>query len=138
MKKQTVKFYRRGYFKTNKHTCTQCTTEGHRAYKYKVTVEASPVLDNSGFLIDHNEVHKLVTKYVRQNPMLSCEMTLINITHKVVKMLTNHGCALQKVGMEIRPVDHRLIDKVDGELKLIHNNGIEPELPASAEYWVEF
>ncbi|WZE63540.1 hypothetical protein PANI_CDS0020 [Maribacter phage Panino] len=139
--KEEVRFYRRGYFVTNNHSATQCTIEGWKAYRYKATIIAGNRLDKSGFLIDHNSIHKLIIKWVEENQMPSCEVTLQSLCYTIGSMIIEYGVDLKKLGMEMAPVDHKLLGVgISGELEPISKEEGEllQAMPAGAEYWCEF
>lgn len=139
MTHELIKFYRRGYFITNNHTATQCTAEGWKGYRYKVTLEAGKKLDAQGFLIDHNELHKLITDWVEREDMVSCEQTLQRLCYAIGEKAIDYGVDLRRLGLEIAPIDHNLLkENSDGELEPAGH--VEPSqiMPAGAEYWCEF
>lgn len=135
---ELIKFYRRGYFITNNHTPTQCTVIGWKGYRYKVTIEAGNKLDTSGFLIDHNEVHKTIEQWVDVQPMLSCEQTLMALCYRIGDLIIDYGVDLRRLGLEIAPVDHTQLHEVNGELEPISNGELLQAMPAGAEYWCTF
>jgi len=137
--REEIKFYRRGYFITDNHTPTQCTIDGWKGYRYKVTVQAGATLDEDGFLIDHNKVHKCIVRWVEDNGMMSCEMTLQSLCHAIGSIIIDYGVDLYKLGVEIAPVDHTLL-KVgeDKELVPINEGELLQAMPAGAEYWCTF
>lgn len=139
-KNEKVKFYRRGYFITNNHSATQCTLDGWKGYRYKGTIIAGNKFDKDGFLIDHNLIHKAITKWIEENEMASCEITLKNICYCVGEILVDYGVQLKEIGFEIAPVDHRkLIIGSDGELCPVDGEGeLMQAMPAGAEYWCTF
>lgn len=137
--REEVRFYRRGYFITNNHTATQCTLDGWKGYRYKVTIIAGAKFDSSGFLIDHNNIHQAIAQWSEENEMPSCEVTLQNMCHRVGELVTNYGVDLRKLGMEIAPVDHKLLVKgEDGELVPTSDGELLQAMPAGAEYWCTF
>lgn len=140
MSEEEVRFIRKGYFISNHPSSTQCTIEGWKGYKYKATIIAAPVLDESGFLIDHNELHRAICTWVFENTLPSCEVTLQTLCYIVTKVLLDYGVKLKKLGMEIVPVDHRLLQGDWLELEPIGKNQGEllQAMPANAEYWCKF
>lgn len=135
---EEIRFYRRGYFITNNHTATQCTIDGWKGYRYKATVIAGPKFDESGFLIDHNNIHTAVCKWVDNNPMPSCELTLRNFCYNIGQIIIDYGVDLKQLGFEIAPVDHKLLHEVNGELEPKGNHELVQAMPAGAEYWCKF
>tara|TARA_R110000737_G_C14624761_1_gene494638 strand:- start:50073 stop:50516 length:444 start_codon:yes stop_codon:yes gene_type:complete len=141
MTSQRITFHRKGYFISNKHSSTQCTVEGWRGYKYKATIMAACKFDENGFLIDHNEVHNAITNWVDNNNLPSCETTLQILCGVIARLLLDYGVDLWQLGMEIVPVDHKLL-KTDnhGTLEPIDKKSGEllQAMPANAEYWCKF
>ena len=138
---EEVVFFRRGYFITSNHSATQCTIEGWKGYRYKATIIAGNKFDESGFLIDHNEVHKAICEWIEENEMPSCEVTLQSLCHSIGGKIMDYGVDLKKLGMEIAPVDHRkLVMGEDGELVPAdaENGELMQAMPAGAQYWCTF
>jgi hypothetical protein len=135
---ELIRFYRRGYFITENFTDTQCTVKGWEAYRYKLTVEAGNKLDESGFLIDHNELHRCISKWAETEDMLSCEQSIQAICYKVGSKCIEYGVDLYKLGFEIAPVNKKdLTYGEDGELTHIDEEAAQ-SMPAGAEYWCTF
>lgn len=136
---ETLIFYRKGFFITNNHTEHQCTSVGWKGYSYAITIEAFPVLDENGFLIDHNILHKAITKWIADNPFPSCELTCKTLAMVVVDIILEHGAKLKRLGFSVRPVDHKwLIENEEGELVSRDKRIVNHDKPASGEYWVTF
>ena len=132
---ELIRFYRRGYFITENFSETQCTVMGWEAYRYKITVEAGNRLDESGFLIDHNELHACITAWAKDNTMLSCEQSIQAICYEVGKKCIGYGVELYKLGFEIAPVNKEdLVYGEDGELTHKDEEAAQA-MPAGAEYW---
>lgn len=135
---ELIRFYRRGYFVTKNFSDTQCTVKGWEAYRYKITVEAGSKLDESGFLIDHNELHKCITEWANQNTMLSCEQSIQAICYAIGEKCIGYGVDLKKLGFEIAPVKKLdLYTGEDGELTHRKDEAAQA-MPAGAEYWCSF
>lgn len=135
---ELIRFYRRGYFTTENFSETQCTVKGWEAYRYKLTIEAGNKLDESGFLIDHNELHACITEWAKTQTMLSCEQSIQAICYEVGGKCIGYGVKLYKLGFEIAPVNKKdLVVGEDGELTHKDEEAAQA-MPAGAEYWCTF
>ena len=136
---ETIIFYRKGFFITDNHTEHQCTSVGWKGYSYSITIEAFPILDEDGFLIDHNILHAEITKWIKDNPFPSCELTCKTLAYVVANKILEHGAKLKRLGFSVRPVDHKwLMLNDNGELVSRDKRVVDHDKPASGEYWITF
>lgn len=133
--KEQITLFRRGFFVTENFTPTQCTTEGHESYTYSATLRCGYQLDEQGFLIDHTLLHKAVVAYIKDKPMLSCEVMSKQLAHLVVDAANGHGCQLKEIDFTIIPVDRDQIQQQgDGEWVAKKPMKINYNRPANAIY----
>lgn len=137
---EKITFHREGYFKSGGSTPTQCTKEGWAAYKYQITVEADYHLDQSGFLIDHNEVHECIVQWAKINTTKSCEVCLKDICLVVSELLLEYGVKLRKVTVKLKPANMfaLMVDPESGHLTPMNGYKSDADMPANAEYEVKF
>lgn len=133
--KEQITLFRRGFFVTKNFTPTQCTTEGHEAYTYMATLRCGYQLDEQGFLIDHTLLHKAIVEYIKDKPMLSCEVMSKQLAHLVVDSAKGHGCALKEIDFTIIPVGKGQIQRdIEGNWIAKNPMTIDYNKPANAIY----
>ena len=133
--KESLKLTRRGYFKTKNFTSTQCTVEGQETYWYACNIDADYVLDEQGFLIDHNNIHKAIKRHIKHHPMYSCEVMSRTLAHITGNMLVKYGCIIKSIDFTIIPVDKELLIK-NTEGNLVAKDPLKMNflMPANATY----
>lgn len=82
-------------------TKNQCSKIGQREYQYKVSIKSHEHIDENGFVIDHNEINKAVSKVTEG---LSCELMCHLITTDLQCRLVDLGVPFKSIKVRIRPL----------------------------------
>lgn len=72
----------------------QCKAEGHEYYEYQLKIECNSILDDNGFIIDHNEIQKQMEQFFFTY-MDSCEQLVLDLTIVIHKLITTHNSKIK-------------------------------------------
>lgn len=109
---------RKGNFPASQHSDNECGITGCTSFDYKIIClfSGNGKLDNNGFIIDHDKIHKAVLKAKSSG---SCEQMQLSIHKRVTTLLKNQTKSLVAYKCTIRPNDETLIPEPKAMLSYI-------------------
>lgn len=101
MKSQLFTINRHGVFTTSKSVRNQCKSPGHTQYDYVVRVKCPTELDDNGFVIDHNEIDRVVQHAVQD--INSCEKICLIISEYLMVTLVARKIKAKNIYVKVSP-----------------------------------
>lgn len=87
-----ITIVRKGSFQTTSNSNTQCVEKGHARYRYEAILRfrcTQKDLDNNGFLVDHNDINRLIISFCTKVSIRSCELLAIDLCDYLVLSIRN-------------------------------------------------
>lgn len=101
MIKRTLVIRRSGIVTTEKCSPNQCKEQGWKSYDYLVEIRCGECLDEEGFLIDNNVIHKVIQDLFAWT-IGSCEEMCVSSCKMLARALKQHETDWSYISVQIR------------------------------------